>query len=266
VKVRFDGEVTSDLADRTIAELRAIHDRLAAVVAGLTTDQLTGPSGASDWRIADVLSHLGSGAEIGRFPVLVALGMENDPPSNQEIWDRWNALSPADQASGFVEADELLVATYEELTVEQRDTLRIDLGFLPEPVPVVTSLGMRLNEQALHAWDVEVGLDPAAGLSEESAALLAQHFAETMHFLLGFVGKPGAVGPARVALGDYTIVVDDGVRLEAGTEGATATFVGPLEAGIRLVAGRLTPDHTPEGVEVTGNVSLDDLRTVFPGY
>ena len=258
--------MTNDLADRTIAELRANHDRLAGVVAGLTEDQLTGPSGASDWTIADVLSHLGSGAEIGRFPVLVATGTEIDPPSNQEVWDRWNALAPADQASGFVEADELLVATYEGLSAEQRETLRIDLGFLPEPVPVATSLGMRLNEQGLHAWDVEAGLDPAAALSEETAALLAQHFTETMQFLLGFVGKPGDLGPTRVALGDYSIVIEDGVRLEAGTAESTAELHAPLEAGIRLVAGRLAPTYTPEGVAVTGNVTLDDLRTVFPGY
>ena len=46
----------------------------------------------------------------------------------------------------------------------------------------------------------------------------------------------------------------------------TATFVGPLEAAIRLVGGRLTAAHTPAGVEVIGDVTLDDLRKVFPGF
>jgi hypothetical protein len=88
-----------------------------------------------------------------------------------------------------------------------------------------------------------------------------------MTFLLGFAGKPEDVGPTRVALGGHSIVIDpDGVRLEPGTEGATATFEGPLEAGIRLLAGRLKPACTPAEVTVTGNVSLDDLRKVFPGY
>ncbi len=32
------------------------------------------------------------------------------------------------------------------------------------------------------------------------------------------------------------------------------------------MAGRLSPEHTPAAVEVTGNVTLDDLRRVFPGY
>ena len=79
-------------------------------------------------------------------------------------------------------------------------------------------------------------------------------------------GRPDGVGPARVAVGDHTIVIEDSVRLEDGTDGATARFEGPLEAAIRLLAGRLDPAHTPEGVTVSGDVTLDDLRRVFPGY
>ena len=40
----------------------------------------------------------------------------------------------------------------------------------------------------------------------------------------------------------------------------------PAEAFIRLIAGRLAPEHTPHGVTVDGAISLDDLRKVFPGY
>jgi hypothetical protein len=35
---------------------------------------------------------------------------------------------------------------------------------------------------------------------------------------------------------------------------------------LRLIGGRLSPAHTPPGVEVIGDVTLDDLRAVFPGY
>lgn len=255
------------MADRTIAALRANHDHLAQVVEALTPEQLTGPSGASDWTIADVLSHLGSGAEIGWYPVLAAATGETvDLPDNQEVWDRWNGMDPADRADSFVQSEEQSVATFEGLSAEQRESITIDLGFMPEPVPLATVLGMRLNEQTLHGWDVEVGLDPAAALSEESAALLAEHFSSTMSFLLGFVGKPEGVGPARVGLGHFTITIDDAVRLEAGATDTTASFDGPLEAGMRLFAGRLKPEHTPDGVAVTGNTTLDDLRKAFPGY
>ena len=260
-------ETHSSLAHASIAELRAIHDRLAALVVGLSPDQLTAQSGAEDWTVADVLSHLGSGSEIGRHPIAAAAGADEEPPVNQDVWDRWNAMTPADQAAGFVKSQELLVETFEALSPQQRESIEIDLGFMPQPVSLATSLGMRLNEIALHGWDAEVGVEPGATLSDRSAALLARHHAETMPFLLGFAGQTADAAPARVALGDYSIVIGaEGVRLEAGTDGATATFDGPLEAGIRLVAGRLKPEHTPDGVSVTGDVSLDELRRVFPGY
>jgi uncharacterized protein (TIGR03083 family) len=262
--VRLDGVVT-ELVDATISELRAIHDRLAGRVSGLSADQLTAQSGAEDWQVADVLSHLGSGSEIWRYPVVAGAGEPEDQPSNEEVWDRWNALSPADQASGFVAAEERLVATLEALTPEQRESVQVNLGFMPQPVPLATVLGMRLNEMALHGWDVEVGLDPAAGLSERSAELVLRHLTETMTFMVGFMGKPDG-DPVRVALGDHSLVLDDGVRIEAGTDGATATFHGPLEAGVRLLAGRLKPGYTPAGVSVAGAISLDELRMVFPGY
>jgi hypothetical protein len=47
--------------------------------------------------------------------------------------------------------------------------------------------------------------------------------------------------------------------------------VGPLDAVLRLVAGRLVAgrldeDHTPAGVDVIGALTLDDLRKMFSGY
>src|SRR4051812_49137234 len=95
-----------DTTDRIIAALRAHHDRLAGIVASLPDDALTGESGASQWRLCDVLSHLGSGAEI-RLRTLRAAAERVEPPAadNQAIWDRWNAASPREQATGFVQHD-----------------------------------------------------------------------------------------------------------------------------------------------------------------
>ena len=44
------------------------------------------------------------------------------------------------------------------------------------------------------------------------------------------------------------------MSIEPGTHETTATYAGPLEAAVRLLAGRLAPEHTPETAEVTGNV------------
>jgi uncharacterized protein (TIGR03083 family) len=259
----------SDIVDQSIAELRANHDRLAAFVADLTEVQLKAQSGAADWTVADVLSHLGSGAEIQHHVISRAVtGDTGDAPVNQEIWDRWNALPPLKQASGFVESDRRLVELLESLTPEQHESTRVDLGFLPAPVPVGTPVAMRLNEQTLHGWDARVGVDPAAGLSEEAARLVLQHYTDSMSFMLGFIGKADRVDePVRLAVGDRVITIEDSVGLEpAGEVATTATYDGPLEAVVRLLAGRLSPEHTPSDVRVSGNVTLDELRQVFPGY
>jgi hypothetical protein len=45
---------------------------------------------------------------------------------------------------------------------------------------------------------------------------------------------------------------------------ASAELALPAEAFVRLVYGRLDPDHTPNSVSATG-VELDLLRKTFPG-
>ena len=62
------------------------------------------------------------------------------------------------------------------------------------------------------------------------------------------------------------LVIDDSVAMVASAGQPTATFHGPAEAVIRLIGGRLKPEHTSPGTTVTGNITLEDLRRVFPGY
>ena len=60
--------------DNVIAALRREHDQLAALVSTFTEDDLRRPSGASDWDVSQVLSHLGSGAVINLGTLQSALG------------------------------------------------------------------------------------------------------------------------------------------------------------------------------------------------
>ncbi|KQW53011.1 hypothetical protein ASC77_01525 [Nocardioides sp. Root1257] len=256
----------TSLADRAIAALRSNHDTLAALVPTLSEEQLAGPSGASEWTVAQALSHLGSGAEITRQPIATAAGEQVDVEDNQTIWARWDGSTPAEQAAGFVEHDAAYVATVEALTPEQRESLVIDLGFLPKPVPLVVALGMRLNEVANHAWDVRVGVDPAATVEAESAELLLELFTGPLSFLLGFSAKADQVEQeVRLAIPGGGIEITDAVTVTADLADPTATFDGPAEAVARLLTGRLRAPYDA-GVSVTGNVTLDELRKVFPGY
>lgn len=256
----------STLLDRAIASLRAHHDELAELVPTLTDDQLAGPSGASEWTLAQVLSHLGSGAEIGRKPIARAADLEVTEEDNQSVWARWDGSTPQEQASSYVGHDRAYVEAVESLTAEQKDGLSIDLGFLPAPVPLVVAVGMRLNEVANHAWDAKVALDPAARLDAEAAAILLELFAADLSFLLGFSGKADQLdGSATVAVPGGALTITDSVSVTTGPVEPTATFEGPQEAVIRLLSGRLRAPYDA-GVVVTGDIGLDDLRKVFPGY
>ncbi|BFU45421.1 maleylpyruvate isomerase family mycothiol-dependent enzyme [Krasilnikovia sp. MM14-A1004] len=259
------------LAGRTIAALRSEHDALANTVPALSAEQVTGASGASEWSIADVLSHLGSGAEITLASLSAALG-GTEPPAqdfNQGVWDRWNALSPHDQATGSMASDNALVTALEGIPEGRHEDLRVKVGFLPDPLPLASFAALRLSEVVQHSWDVRVGIDPAAALTEGSAQLLAEHLSGSLGFLLGFIAKtdaapePTVVGISGTA---YRIALDGGARFTTADLPTTATFTGPLESALRLIYGRLTPQHTPAEVEVTGNISLDQLRAVFPGF
>jgi uncharacterized protein (TIGR03083 family) len=261
----------STLADRSIAALRATHDSLSSLVPGLSAEQLTGPSGASEWTLAQVLSHLGSGAQIALAGYRAALDGEAAPGQefNQSVWARWDAMSPQQQADGFLEHDEVVVRTLEDLSPEQRESTSVKLGFLPEPLPLASAVGMRLHEAAQHAWDVRVALDPQAGVDAGAAEVLVEHFTGGLSMMTGFFGKADRLAtPAVVAVGDsgVALVVDDSVRLTRSAGTATARLDGPLEALVRLVGGRLKDPYVPQDLDVTGNVTLADLQRVFPGF
>ncbi|WP_439658624.1 maleylpyruvate isomerase family mycothiol-dependent enzyme [Lentzea sp. HUAS TT2] len=256
----------SQLVDRTITALRTEHDVLAGLVRTLTDEQLALTSGAAEWTVAQALSHLGSGAEIGRAPIARAAGETVTAEDNQAIWARWDAATPRAQAEGFLEHNAHLLDVVEALTPEQRSSLTVDLGFLPEPVPLLTAVGMRLNEVANHSWDVRVAFDPRAGVDAESAAVLVDLLSGPLGFLLGFLTKPAELAePVSVAIPGAGLVIDDAVTVVDHLEAPSATFNGPQEAVVRLISGRLKAPFD-DGVTVEGGVTLDDLRRVFPGF
>ena len=256
----------SQLVDRTITALRAEHDTLAGLVPALTDEQLAMTSGAEEWTVAQALSHLGSGAEIGRAPIAQATGETVEAEDNQTIWARWDGSAPRAQAEGFLEHNSRLLDLVEALTPEQRSSLTVDLGFLPEPIPLVTALGMRLNEVANHSWDVRVALDPQAEVDADSAAVLVDLLSGPVGFMLGWLAKPAELAaPVSVAIPGAGLVIDDAVTVVDHLESPSATFTGPQGAFVRLVSGRLKAPYDT-GVTVEGSVTLDDLRRVFPGF
>ena len=269
-----DGQDTeqSTGADPIVAVLRAGHDELTAYVSKLEPDDLTRTSAADEWTVAQVLSHLGSGAEI-QLAQLTA-GRDGTPSPgddfNPGVWARWDAMAPGEQAAGFAESNNRLVEAYEALDARQRAQVRVDLKFLPAPVDVTTAARMRLSEFAFHHWDVVATADPRAHVSPDAVPLLLDHFGG----MLGWMGRTeslhGAEHRLAVRLTDLDrslgLHLGDTVELTDPPAEPDGTLTLPAEALLRLVYGRLKPGDDTGGVSVTGTLSLDDLRRVFPGF
>ncbi|GAA0733282.1 maleylpyruvate isomerase family mycothiol-dependent enzyme [Dactylosporangium roseum] len=262
----------SSRADLAIAALRKGHDDLTALVRGLTPERLTSPSAAAEWDVSQVVSHLGSGAEINLEAVRASLEGRPAPrfEFNQGVWARWDGMTAQERQAAFPVANERLVEAYESLDPAQRASHRVDVGFLPEPVDVATSALLRLTEFGFHDWDIRVAFDPSATLAPEAAELMADRVGS----MFGWVAKPerlqGRAGHLLLTLTDRDerlgLRIADQVELTGPPATADGELSLPLEAWLRLVAGRLAPKHTPGSVKVTGDLSLDDLRTIFPGF
>jgi uncharacterized protein (TIGR03083 family) len=262
----------SALADETIDADHRTFERLARLVGDLPDDRLTAPSGASEWTVAQVLSHLGSGAEITLATLRAAQSGEERPAdANRAVWARWDAMTPREQADGYLRAGGELDRAFAELDPATRSTLRVPMAFLPEPADVDLFTGMRLNEAALHAWDVEAALDPAATVPGDVAAVLVAQYRGPLAFLLGFTAKPDRLDGTPVTLTvratdpDLVLGLQLGEQARLTGEPAQADGELTLPAGAlpRLLSGRLRPS---DDVTVSGRLSLEDLRRVFPGY
>ena len=254
-----------------IAALRHSHDRLAALAGSLREDRLTSPSYDTEWNIAQVFSHLGSGAEISQITLDSALTgagtLDRDrfPP----IWDVWNAKTPQQQFVDGLVADEAHVSRLEELS--DADLAAIRFEFFGTDLDAVGLIRLRLSEHAMHTWDVAVAIDPAAMLAPDAVALLRDYgtrFAQR-------IGRPeGKHFRARLrgSFPDFDLLLDvgEGVTLAAWPAGGPPDIAAgevrlPAEALLRLFYGRLDPAHTPP-VEVSGDDDiLDRIRAVFPG-
>ena len=258
--------------DIVIAALRTGYDRLAELVRNFDDEALAGPSAATEWDIAQVLSHLGSGAEIMTSTIQLALDDKTAEENfNQKVWARWDSSSRQEQAAGFLVWNEKLTTLFESLDGDQRDNLRIELGYLPAPVDVATVGRMRLSELTLHSWDVRSASDPGATLDPESVP----HMLETATSNLSWITKPANLNGQEATLTvtttepatELALRLSDPVSIDpAPAEHADGSLTLPAEAWLRLISGRLAPDRTPAAANLTGPITWTTLRSVFAGY
>jgi uncharacterized protein (TIGR03083 family) len=249
--------------DATLSALRASVERLRTTVSALDDAQLVGASYCSEWTVADVLSHIGSGAVImGRGLQDALAGTATPEGFAPSVWDEWNAKSPRSQTDDALAADSALLEALEAVSDAKRATVTFPIG--PMMLDFTTFAGMRLNEHVFHTWDVEVALKGAAGLPADVVPVVVDNLGMIARFTARPSGEARTItvrttDPSR----DVTVTIGtDGVEYAPSGSGQPDVVL-PAEALCRLVYGRLDPDHTPA---FTGDgEALAALRQVFPG-
>jgi uncharacterized protein (TIGR03083 family) len=244
--------------------LRTSVEHLRSVIEGASNLDPNASAFPTEWSIADTMSHIGSGAVILKqnFENVVN-GSESDAGFNQSVWDEWNAKAPADQIKDALVADEALLLALEALPEENRATFATKFG--PFDLDFDGFVALRLGEEALHAWDVEVSLDPLATLSSDVAEVILEGLGRLVSFTGKAKGRTNEVTvrttePSR----DLTIVFSgDSVSLVSTSHSGEIDLQLPAESFVRLVYGRLDLENTSPGVR---NRALDELKTAFPGF
>lgn len=252
-----DNPTQEDVLTRQVGVLTASVQRLAALVEPLAPEQVRERAYPAEWTVADVLSHLGSGAVMSR------LRLDGQDVEMQAIWDEWNAKSPDRQAADALQADREFIERLNSLSAEDR-TRRFALG--PMDLDLATFLGLRITEHILHTWDVAVTLDDAATLPADAAGVVV----DRLGTMVGFLGKPtGTERTVTVRTTEPTRHFEISLRPDAVTlspidPAGTPDLEMPTEALARLISGRLDPDHSPAIADPESN--LAELRRVFTGY
>lgn len=249
-----------------LSALRSSTDRLAALVRPLDDATIAEKAYPSEWTIADVLSHLGSGAVIMQRSLDDALAGTAKPDDfNHGVWDEWNAKSPRAKVDDALAADAALMARLGAVGAVDQARFKSNLG--PFELDWNAFVGLRLNEHLLHEWDVAVTVDPAITLAPDGTAVVVDNLDLVGRFAAKRSGDPGTItigttDPER----SFAVTVDaDAVAFTSAAAAGQADVSMPAESFIRLMYGRLDPDHTPPTV-IGEAATVVQLRAIFPGF
>src|SRR6478609_8794202 len=162
------------MAEAHLEALRSSVDRLREFAATFSDAELTVGAYPTDWSVADVLSHFGSGAVILQRLLEDALADRSTPDDFAPgVWDTWNAKTPTARRDDGLAADAALLARLEATTPEERSAFTTSMG--PITLGFTELVAMRLNEHALHTWDIDVVRDPAATIPPQAAELVVDN-------------------------------------------------------------------------------------------
>ncbi len=245
--------------------LRVSVQRLRDIVGPIDDNAISESAYPSEWTIAQVMSHLGSGAVIlhRRLDDQLA-GTSTADDFAPEIWDEWNAKTPRAQVDDGLTADAAFLAQLEAVSAHARERFSFSMG--PMTFDFDGFVGLRVNEHAFHTWDIDVTLNPAAKIPNPIAAIVVDNLTLVARFTARTSDVPATI-TVRTTEPERTLTLEltsEGAALAPSASGTgSADLALPAEAFARLVYGRLDSGHTPPFVG--DPVLVDRLRATFPG-
>ena len=248
---------------RELDALAASASHLRQVAGSLNESDLTHSAYPSEWTVADVFSHIGSGAVImGRRLGDLLEGRFTPDEFAPSVWDEWNAKSPTAQAADALVVDQELLDQIRRVPDQEKAIFSLSMG--PMILGFDQFVGMRLNEHCVHTWDIEVAFDKKATILREATEVVV----DSLERIVSFTGQPSGTGQVKIRTTNPArrfILTrgPDQVSLEAVGSLQFPDLVVPAEALVRLVYGRLDPFP---GSSAQTPVDLADLTKLFPGF
>ncbi|MWA06533.1 maleylpyruvate isomerase family mycothiol-dependent enzyme [Actinomadura sp. LD22] len=240
----------ADVLDDLAAEYR----QLDAVLAALSPEQWSAPSGAEGWTVSDVVLHLAQSEEAVGTPATAGDGDGAFLPSTATTVDA--AMADRVAAERGAPADSVL-ARWRKAAFATPGTLRsfppgTRLTWVRTSLSPRTLATTRLAEHWAHAQDITVplGIDYPDTDRLHHIAWLAHR---TLPYAFSVAGRPDAAVHCD-------LTAPDGTRWTFGDPGAPNRITGPAADFCRVGARRLTPEQTVLRAE--GPDAAEALRLV----
>lgn len=263
--------------DTVIGAIRREYEVLNRWLAALDARAWQGATACSEWSVAKVVSHLGSGAEITLQTLEEQLtgGPPADQEARQRVWSHFDSLTaPQPLYDEFRDRNEKYFAYLAALPAARRAQ---SVKFFAGELPVAGFALYRLGEFTLHSWDIRVGLDPTARLLASTMGPYLPQALATMNRRANKDAKQALDGTAwNFALWgpverQFAVIVRDG-NVEAADEPPgtpAASLRMSTEAFCRLCVGRLPLEQAERDGEVDiggDRAAALRLNELFPGF
>ena len=261
--------------------------RLGDFLTGLDQQMWTRDSACESWVIGDVVAHLAGGATTWANSITRAVSGDSNPPEGQDF------LAPGQRGSETI--GQAARSSHQQLGIQLMENFRTGYAGLAQvlaglkaddwgkpcfhrrgPMPITDFVSLRLQELAIHGWDIRSGLDQNATLSEEALPVLAGRVARWLSF--AFVPGLDLPTPVRyrfdisspVAVQEDVVVTRDSYSIHPSGQGVSdVTFRGTTGNYILLIYGRLAPQHgvTTGRLTVEGSQrEADNFTAWFKGF